>query len=53
MVKLNYLRHWENKNYTPIVKKLLEEKIQGLDMKVNDLDLSVEKVDLNGEVNLN
>ena len=50
MVKIYYYRHWENKNYTPIVKKLLEEKIQGLEMKVNDLELSVEKVDINGEV---
>ncbi len=44
------IRHWENKNYTPIVKQLIEEKIREVELKVDDYEMFVDKVDLTGEV---
>lgn len=44
------IRHWENKNYTPIVKQLIEEKIKEVELRVDDYDMFVDKVDLTGEV---
>ena len=45
-----FIRHWENKNYTPIVKKLIEEKIKTIDLRIDDLELFIEKIDTTGEV---
>jgi len=47
---LVYLRHWESKNFTPLAKKIIEEKISKIELRIDDDDFLVEKVELTGEV---
>jgi hypothetical protein len=43
-------RHWESKNFTPLAKKIIEDRISKVELRVDDDDFLVEKIDLTGEV---